>query len=47
VHCPGVVFVGVNGSDNPNCQNCRLAQLPECRGSFVAGNRLASLPVVG
>ena len=25
VHCPGVVFVGVNGSDNPNCQNCRLA----------------------
>ena len=21
VHCPGVVFVGVNGSDNPNCQD--------------------------
>ena len=32
VHCPGVVFVGVNGSDNPNCQNCRLAQLPELSG---------------
>ena len=32
VHCPGVVFVGVNGSDNPNCQNCRLAQMPESSG---------------
>ena len=32
VHGPGVVFVGVNGSDNPNCQNCRLAQLPELSG---------------
>ena len=32
VHCPRVVFVGVNGSDNPNCQNCRLAQLPELSG---------------
>ena len=29
---PWVVFVGVNGSDNPNCQNCRLAQLPELSG---------------
>ena len=32
VHCPRVVFVGVNGSDKPNCQNCRLAQLPESSG---------------
>ncbi len=27
-----VHFGDVNGSDNPNCQNCRLAQLPELSG---------------
>jgi hypothetical protein len=40
VFCPGAFFVGVNSSDNPNCPNCRLAQLSENRGGLIGGKGL-------
>jgi hypothetical protein len=41
VYCPRVLFVGVNGSDNPYCPYFRLAQLLENQGGFIGGDEAA------